>query len=73
MIMFEADSSCYKTVSMLSTCCDGLAIVHLTKHLPSDTLVVVKKFNMDRAKEESHLIQVNDLIFVWVYFNLFDL
>lgn len=56
--MFEADPGHYKTISILGTCCEGLAIVHLTKHVPSATLIVVKKFNMDKAKEESLLIQV---------------
>lgn len=56
--MFETDSSHYKTISILGHCCDGLAVVHLAKHLPSDMLVAVKKFNMDKIKEEAPLIQV---------------
>lgn len=58
MITFEPDNSQYKTISILGSCCDDLAVVHLSKHVPSDTLVVIKKFNMDKAKEEALLIQV---------------
>lgn len=64
--MFETDSSHYKTISILGHCCDGLAIVHLAKHIPSDTLVAVKKFNMDKAREEALLIQVCSLIAVYL-------
>lgn len=55
--MFEADPSHYQTCSILAHCCEGVATVHLARHLPSGTLVAIKKFNMDKSKEEASLIQ----------------
>lgn len=57
--MFETDTTHYKTISILGHCCDGQGIVHLAKHLPSDNLVAVKKFNMDKLREEAALVQVS--------------
>lgn len=38
---------------------DGAAVVYLAKHLPSNIMVAIKKINVDKAKEEAHLIQVH--------------
>ncbi|XP_063217614.1 STE20-related kinase adapter protein alpha isoform X2 [Bacillus rossius redtenbacheri] len=55
--MFEADPTHYQTSSLLSTCCDGIASVYLGRHLPSGSMVAIKKFNLDNSKEEENLIQ----------------
>ncbi|XP_069703693.1 STE20-related kinase adapter protein alpha isoform X2 [Periplaneta americana] len=57
MLMFEADPAHYQLCSVLGHCCEDIATVHLARHLPSGTLVAVKKFNMDKSKEEASLIQ----------------
>lgn len=57
MLMFEADPAHYQLCSILGHCCEDTATVHLARHLPSGTLVAVKKFNMDKSKQEANLIQ----------------
>ncbi|KAF2897660.1 hypothetical protein ILUMI_08527 [Ignelater luminosus] len=57
MVNFEANNDHYSTVSLLGQCWDGLAIVHLAKHIPSDKMVAIKRFNMDKIKEESNLVE----------------
>jgi len=59
MLMFEADPAHYQLCSVLGHCCEDIATVHLARHLPSGTLVAVKKFNMDKSKQEASLIQVS--------------
>lgn len=58
MVNFEANNDHYSTVSLLGQCWDGLAIVHLAKHIPSDKMVALKRFYMDKVKEESNLVEV---------------
>lgn len=58
MVVFEADDSHYRTFSLLSQCWDDLAVVYLGKHVPTGKMVAIKRFNMDRAKEEAGLVQV---------------
>nr|CAD7439270.1 unnamed protein product [Timema bartmani] len=57
MLNFESNPAHYQTCSTLSTCYEEVAVVQLARHLPSGSLVAVKKFNMDRPKEEASLIQ----------------
>ncbi|XP_018324329.1 STE20-related kinase adapter protein alpha [Agrilus planipennis] len=56
MVTYQPDNSYYKKLSILGECCNGLAIVYLAKHVPSQKLVALKKFNMDKAKH-ANLIQ----------------
>lgn len=59
MVVFEANNSDYSTISILGQCWSDIIAVHLAKHLPSGKMVVVKRFNMDKIKEDASLIQVN--------------
>jgi hypothetical protein len=63
MLMFEADPAHYQLCSVLGHCCEDIATVHLARHLPSGTLVAIKKFNMDKSKQEANLIQASVLVF----------
>lgn len=61
MINYEANISSYESMSTLGQCFEGLAVVHLTKHLPTGTMVAIKRFNMDRIKQEAYLVEVRHL------------
>lgn len=54
---YGADLSQYQKVSILGHCFDDKAVVHLAKHTPSNTMVAIKKFNMDSIKEDSYLVE----------------
>lgn len=56
----DSNPSNYEIKSELSSCCFGIGIVYLAKHVPSQQFVAVKKFEMDKAKEESNLIRVSN-------------
>lgn len=56
---FEANISQYDFISILGRCCVGAAVVHLAKHRPSNTMVAVKKFDMDKIKEDAYLVEVH--------------
>lgn len=58
MFNFETHISHYKIYSILGECCDKAGIVQLAKHTPSGQMVAIKKFNMDKIKEELALIEV---------------
>lgn len=58
MFNFETNIAHYKIYSILGECCDNAGIVQLAKHLPSKQMVAIKKFNMDKIKEEVNLIEV---------------
>lgn len=55
---YNANISDYKTISILGHCFNNKAVVHLAKHLPSGEMVAIKKFNMDRIKEDINLVEV---------------
>lgn len=57
--VLDSNSSNYEIKSELSNCCFGIGIVYLAKHVPSQQFVAIKKFQMDKAKEESNLIRVS--------------
>lgn len=57
MVTYEANNDKYCFMSILGSCCNGLGVVQLARHLTSRQMVAIKRFNMDRAKEEASLIQ----------------
>lgn len=57
--VLDLNPSNYEIKSELSNCCFGIGIVYLAKHAPSQQFVAIKKFQMDKAKEESNLIRVS--------------
>lgn len=56
----DSNPSNYEIKSELSGCCFGIGVVYFAKHVPSQQCVAVKKFQMDKAKEESNLIRVSN-------------
>lgn len=59
LMMFGSNPNEYDLKNELATCCYGLGTVYLAKHVPSHEYVAVKKFKMDKAKEESNMIMVS--------------
>lgn len=56
---FDSNPSNYEFKSELSNCCFGIGVVYLAKYVPTQQFVAVKKFQMDKAKEETNLIRVS--------------
>lgn len=67
MLTYEPVSSHYQTGRILGKCCDDVGTINLCHHIPSGTMVVIKKFNMDRAKEEASLIEVSTRLFCTIF------
>lgn len=59
MVNFNMDFKDYKIISTLGQCFEGRAAVNLARHLPSGTMVALKKFNMDKVREDSSLVDVS--------------
>ncbi|CAH1169904.1 unnamed protein product [Phaedon cochleariae] len=57
MTNYDGQISSYKTVSILGQCFDSKAIVYLANHLPSASLVAIKKFDMDKVRGEVKLVE----------------
>lgn len=55
----DSNPTNYEIKSELSNCCFGIGVVYLAKYVPSQQFVALKKFQMDKAKEESNLIRVS--------------
>ncbi|XP_023025936.1 ste20-like kinase [Leptinotarsa decemlineata] len=47
----------YQTVSILGHCFDSKAMVYLAKHIPSGSMVAIKKFDMDKIKKGIDLVE----------------
>lgn len=58
MTTYDSNISSYKTISILGHCFDDNGVVHLAKHKSSGSMVAVKKFDMDKIKENAHLVEV---------------
>jgi hypothetical protein len=67
MLMFEADPTQYELCSVLGHCCENIATVHLARYRPSGAMVAVKKFNLERSKQEASLIQASAVVFCCVH------
>lgn len=64
---FGANPLSYEVRSVLGQCCDDVGQVYLAFHVPTDTPVALKKFNMDKAKDELENIQVHDHLIVGAF------
>lgn len=73
MVHYNINISDYKIVTLLSQCFQDKASVHLAKYLPSGTMVTLKRFNMDKIKEESYLVDVNEVSFSFNSFTSYSL
>lgn len=58
--VLDANPSNYEIKSEVSSCCFGIGTVYIAKHVPTQQFVAIKKFQMDKAKEESNLIRVSN-------------
>lgn len=56
--MFGSDPKEYEIKAELAVCCYGIGSVYMARHKSTREFVALKKFKMDRAKEESNLIKV---------------
>ncbi|XP_034243145.1 STE20-related kinase adapter protein alpha isoform X2 [Thrips palmi] len=59
--VFGPDPTQYAMTSVLGQCCDDAGQVYLAVYLPTNTPIALKKFNMDKAKDEMDNIQ-NEII-----------
>lgn len=57
--MFGSDPKEYNIKTELTTCCFGLGTVYLAQHNNSRAYVSLKRFKMDKAKEECNQICVS--------------
>lgn len=57
--VFGSNPNEYEIKAELSSCCFGIGTVYLAKHKTSQQFAALKKFQMDKAKDESNLILVN--------------
>lgn len=58
--MYGSTLTDYEVKTEINSCCFGIGTVYLAKHLPSQQFVALKKYQMDKAKEESNLIRVRN-------------
>lgn len=59
MVNFNINFNDYKIISTLGVCFEAKATVTLAKHVPSGSMVALKKFHMDKVKDENHLVDVS--------------
>lgn len=57
--MFGSNSKDYTIKSVLANCCYGLGSVYLAQHNITREYVSLKRFKMDKVKEEGSLICVS--------------
>ncbi|XP_066262328.1 STE20-related kinase adapter protein alpha [Euwallacea similis] len=62
MVNFNTNLRDYEIICTLGQCFEAKATVNLAKHVPSGSLVALKKFNMDVVKEDSSLIDLEIIL-----------
>jgi len=62
MVNYNGDLGDYKIISTLGQCFEERAAVYLAKHVASRSMVALKKFYMDKIKEESSLIDLEIIL-----------
>lgn len=55
--MFNPDWSDYQLTSIISECCGGAAVVYSALYKPANTNVAIKRYFVDKIKENASLIQ----------------
>lgn len=58
LLVFEAKDEFYKPLSVLGSCSENNGIVQLARHIPSQQVIAIKRYNVDKLKEDAYLIQV---------------
>lgn len=63
MTQFKEDVSVYKIISILGGCFQNRAIVNLAKHTPSDRMLAVKRYQLEKIRESIflELVEVNSI------------
>ncbi|XP_050305651.1 STE20-related kinase adapter protein alpha [Anthonomus grandis grandis] len=56
MVTFNVNQDDYKIISSLGQSFEGRAAVYLAQHIPSGSMVAIKKFNMDKIGEDNYLL-----------------
>lgn len=56
--MFGYNIADYELKTELANCCNGIGTVFLARHVPSNEIIALKQFKMDKADKENSLIQV---------------
>ncbi|XP_049868409.1 STE20-related kinase adapter protein alpha [Pectinophora gossypiella] len=55
--MFSPDISDYQLTSIITECCGGVAVVYSALYRPDNTNVAIKRYFVDKTKENASLIQ----------------
>lgn len=56
--MFNPDISDYQLTSIVTECCGGMAVVYSALYKPDNQHVAIKRYFVDKSKENANLIQV---------------
>lgn len=56
--MFNPDLSDYQLTSIVTECCGGMAVVYSALYKPDNQNVAIKRYFVDKSKENANLIQV---------------
>jgi serine/threonine protein kinase len=59
---YDTDPGNYQICSVIGQCVTNIGTVYIARHLPTKSLVAVKKFNLEK-------ISVDDTELIQVYFN----
>lgn len=69
--MFGINPEDYDLRAELSSCCNEIGVVYLAQYKPSGQHVAVKKFRMDKIKDENEMFGVRfnllDINFIYMY------
>lgn len=57
--MFGYNTTDYELKTDLAPCCNGIGTVYMARHKPSNEIITLKKFKMDKADKENSLIRVS--------------
>lgn len=56
--MFSQTASDYAIKSELAICCNGIATVLMAQYIPTGEFVSVKKYKMDKTKDETDNLHI---------------
>lgn len=66
--MFNPDINDYQLTSIITECCGGVAVVYSALYKPSNQNVALKRYFVDKTKENAALIQVRmNCTFYYIY------
>lgn len=56
--MYNPDINDYQLTSIITECCGGVAVVYSALYKPNNQNVAIKRYFVDKTKENANLIQV---------------